>query len=275
MTSVRRSAPIRRTRMLCSVVLLAILLGASTSRAFDSEARLAEGAAAYQSALVEPSRDARLAGFDRARRLFASLVESGIETPSLYVNLGNAALQSEDRGTAILAYRRALALDPDQLAARQNLESVRAELPAWLPRPETETGFGGFLDERSWPRSARSRMAALVFLAAAFAWALAVRRPAGPWRALALIGGVLWILLLGSLLAGGQGAGAAEAVVTADAVAARTADSSLATRALPEPLPAGTEVAWLEARGDWARIRLANGRDVWVRSSALTRIEEP
>ena len=47
-----------------------------------------------------------------------------------------------------------------------------------------------------------------------------------------------------------------------------------AALAFPDPLPQGVEVERLEVRGDFARVRLANGRDVWVRGSSVTPIDD-
>ena len=62
-------------------------------------------------------------------------------------------------------------------------------------------------------------------------------------------------------------------MIVVDETPARSADSSLAPLAFPEPLPAGTEVHVAEARSPWARVRLANGRDAWVQESSVTRVE--
>ena len=48
----------------------------------------------------------------------------------------------------------------------------------------------------------------------------------------------------------------------------------LARLAFPDPLPQGVEALRLETRGDFARIRLANGRDVWVRNGSLTPVAD-
>jgi hypothetical protein len=63
------------------------------------------------------------------------------------------------------------------------------------------------------------------------------------------------------------------AVLTAAETPARSSDSARAPLAFPDPLPQGVEVERLEVRGDFARVRLANGRDVWVRSSSVTPVE--
>ncbi len=232
----------------------------AASARLDREARLEQGLADYAAALREADRGERLARFARAERAFASL----------WTNLGNAALQAGHVGRAVLAYHRALRLDPDANAARQNLAHVRSRLPAWVPRPADTEGLASGLDPRRVPAATRLLGAGLAFAVSALFALLYVRRGEGAWRALAGLAAVVWLLVLASLLVGG-GAGQADlAVVTADEVQARSADSSLAPLALPEPLPSGTEVRRLELRGDWARVRLANGRDVWVRASSVT-----
>ena len=256
---------------LLGLVSLALLMAGQAS-ALDREARLAEASEAYGAALAELDRDARLAGFAQAQRGFASLVEDGVATAPLFVNLGNAALQAQDRGTAVLAYHRALQIDPDDPTARQNLEYARGRLPGWVPRPEDAEGFRGFFDDRLLPSAWRVRGAAIAFLAMAIAAVFSVRERPGAWRGAAVFSGVVWVLLLGSTFVGGASTRPLAVLIAAE-TEARSADSALAPRALPEPLPAGVEVDLLEERQGWARVRLANGRDVWVRRSNVARVD--
>ncbi|MCA9506382.1 MAG: BatD family protein [Myxococcales bacterium] len=247
---------------------------AATDEALTS-ARLAEALDAYQSAMAEPERDARLARFARAEAAFAALVADGWESAALQTNLGNAALQAEHPGRAVLAYHRALALDPDARAARQNLAYARGLLPAWVPRPPETTGLAALRIDRRVPASSRALAAAVCFALAAGGLALSVRRREGAWRGLALVAAIAWGLLLASIVVEAhdrERSGRSHAVVMVDDVPARSADSPLAPLALPDPLPAGVEVELLEERGDWARARLANGRDVWLRASSLERV---
>lgn len=262
-----------RSLLSLGLVGWALFVFALPALALDREARLAEASAAYATALTEPDRDARLAGFARAQRGFASLVEDGVATAPLFVALGNAALQAQDAGTAVLAYHRALRLDPDERAARQNLEHVRGRLPSWVPRPDDAEGFRGLFDERLLPRVWRVRGAAIAFLLAALALVLSVRERPGAWRGVAVSGFVVWGLLLVSTFAGREGDRSLAVLVAAE-TEARSADSALAPRALPEALPSGVEVALLEERDGWARVRLANGRDVWVRRSHVARVDQ-
>ena len=86
-------------------------------------------------------RHLRLEKFARAEQLFRQLIEGDAQQPpihnvELYVNIGNAALQAERLGPAIAAYRRALALVPQQAQAQQNLAYARSLLPDWIRREE-------------------------------------------------------------------------------------------------------------------------------------------
>jgi tetratricopeptide (TPR) repeat protein len=228
---------------------------------------------AYTLALNTEARDARSEEFRRAERLFARVVESGVESPDLYTNLGNAALQAEHLGSAVLAYRRALGLDPDHARARQNLEHARSLLPDWVPRPEPGGIFDSFFFwHRTLSSSERSIAAGFCFALAALLVAAAIRLRQPVLRNLALLPGVVWVALVASLLLDPATSAADLAVLTADEVVARAADSALAPSPFPAPLPGGVEVRILEERSPWVRIRLVNGRDAWVAGSSLSRV---
>jgi hypothetical protein len=259
------------------IVLFAFLAVAPFARAepesFDSRARLDRALSQYAVALEETNRDARLAIFARVEVGFASLAERGSHNAALQTNIGNAALQAEHLGQAVLAYHRALLLDPNATTARQNLVHVRTLMPSWLPRPAASESVDALHFYRSVPTTLRFDLAAGCFLLVAVSLALSVRRRDGGWRGLAFIAASAWLLLLSSVVFDSQNQKANAAVITTDETLARSADSRLAALALPEPLPEGAEVEILEERAQWARIRLHNGRDVWVRGSAVTRVD--
>ena len=189
------------------------------------------------------------------------------------MNLGNAALQAQHPGQAVLAYHRALRLSADATTARQNLTHVRSRLPSWVPRPETAAGAQTMLFYRQINRETRSLLAAICFAGMATCVALTVRRREGAWRGLAILMGVGWGIGIASLVYDAASAEDNRAVLIADEVLARSADSSLAPLALPDPLPAGVEVDLLEQRNEWTRVRLFNGREIWVKSSSVERVE--
>ncbi|NUQ62553.1 MAG: hypothetical protein HUU20_08695 [Pirellulales bacterium] len=263
-----------------ALALLLSALGLANALAASSEPLLDEAVREYQGALDSPDRDQRLAKFRRAELLFSRLVAGDyegspgpIQNADLYVNLGNAALGAERLGPAILAYRRALALDPNQHRAEQNLEHARTLLPEWVPRPERSgllTTFFAWIDRLS--SGELQLLAAIAFLLAIVGVASSIRWRQPIARNLAVIPGVLWISLLSVLLYRSFGNPNDAAVVIVPEVIARSADSTGAPARLPQPLPSGTEVRVLETRDDWARVRLFDGRDAWLPRSAVERI---
>ncbi len=112
--------------------------------AATAEEILNQAVTAYTQAQAARHRDQRLAGFRQAQQRFEHAINQNIPSAELYTNLGNAALQAERPGSAILAYRRALVLDPDQMRAQQNLRHARTLLPAWVPRPRPEGALESF-----------------------------------------------------------------------------------------------------------------------------------
>ena len=254
------------------VALLPWILGGLSVWAVDPRDTLESAVHEYQGALNSTGADIRIERFKRAQRLFAQVIEERrIENADLYANFGNAALQARDIGKAILAYRRALAVQPGHRRARQNLDHARELLPDWVPRPKGQTLFDTFFFWQSTlSRSARSLAAALSFALAGILIALAVRWR-WPWaRNTAVLPLLIW-LGIGGLPFWTRG-NSGDAVITAREVTAQSAESSGAPARFSEPLPGGTEVQILEQRDPWAQIRLADSRTAWVRASTLTPI---
>ncbi len=264
----RSASPIAAAALAIALLLAPL---AATAGADANASTLEQALAAYRSAQENASPADRTAAFARAERLFAAAAAEGNAGPELWTNLGTAALQAEHLGTAILAYRRALALDPDHRHALQNLTHARGLLPAWVPRPEG----GGMLDSLlAWEHalSARERRgaAALAFLVAAAMIGGALAGGSGALRLLAVFPLIVWALLFASdTFAAAERGG----VLTAPDTIARAADSRNAPARFAEPLPAGTEVTIAEARGEWARVVLANGRDAWVSAAAVETVD--
>jgi tetratricopeptide (TPR) repeat protein len=264
------------TRPAALLLVLALAAAASAAPAATPESRAQEAVETYTRALDTVDRDARLAAFQQARRLFADVAAAGARSAELYTNLGNAALLSEDLGGAVLSYRRALRLDPAHPRALQNLDHARGLLPSWVPRPEPP----GLLDSfffwhRTLPSSTRALAAALCFAAGALLVAAGIRWNRSALRTAALLPGLVWLGLVGSLAIEALPSDGRAAVVTASEAVARSADSALAPAAEAEPLPGGTEVEIVGGRPPWLRVRLANGRNVWLPESSVTPIAPP
>jgi tetratricopeptide (TPR) repeat protein len=231
---------------------------------------LEQALAAYREAQATSAQAERPAAFARAERLFSAAATGGASA-DLWTNVGTAALQAEHLGSAILAYRRALALDPDHRHAQQNLAHARTLLPAWVPRPES----GGFLDSLvAWQHAMspgeRRGAAALAFFAGAAMLGAALAGGSTALRVFSIVPWIAWALLLTSGLAD---TGAKSWVIAGAEAVARAADSRNAPARFAEALPAGTEVTIAETRGEWTRIVLADGRDAWVATGSVAVVD--
>jgi len=247
-------------------VLVVLILAASATRA--SAGPLETGRDAYQQALGVTDASARKAAFTRAAVALGEAAQLTPDRPELLADWGNAALGAGDVGSATLAYRRALVLDPGNARAKQNLGWLRnRESPTLRP-----TG-GGAADTlfffRDWSRGRR-------LLVGAFAFAIAVLLVV-PWSGkrrrglglLAILPAIVWLAMVLSVVFEDRHA---DDAVVMDAVVLRAADSAGAPAALGTPLPRGTEVTIVETRDTWRKLRVANGTVGWVPSGAIQRI---
>lgn len=244
--------------------------------ALTAEVALQNALKAYGDAQGATDRPTRIAGFRRAERLFAAAAELGNAGADLWVNLGNAALQGERLGPTILAYRRALAADPNHTRAARNLEHARSLLPAWVPRPES----AGVLDSLFFWRTAlatgeRAAIAAVLFLIAGCCGGVFLWQGRAAARGAGILASLLWLGVAGSVLADWGERDEDFGVMTASAAIGRASDSENAAARFPEPLPGGVEVQILETRNNWSRVRLAAGADAWVRASSVEPVRYP
>ena len=229
------------------------------------------GRRVYGQALEEqdPVRRARLfAEAERALREAAAVRP----TPELVTDWGNAALGAGDSGRATLAFRRALALQPNHERAAKNLGWLRDRAPPWLPRPAS----GGALDSLLFWRDLLSVSQRYWIAAGAFALAVLLLTP---WptrrmrllRRMSVVPIAVWVVAFGSALLSERALPGG--VVVIDGTGLRSADSTGAGLAFAHPLPAGAEVTILEARDGWLRIALADGTPGWVRASSVAPVQ--
>ena len=257
--------------VLVVVASLSGLTPESHAATLDGPDELDAARSAYAAALDESAPTARQRRFADAQRRYGQLANAHPTAPELLADWGNAAVGAGDTGTAVLAYRRALLLEPGHDRAMRNLTTLRSSLPDWLPRPQSATAIDSLL---FW-RSLLSSSGQLLLGGALFALGILLLAPwPGPGRRPMRSGGLACLALCAvvttfALLTPNP---ANEAVVIADETTLHTADSRGAPALLPTPLPAGTEVTILEHRDSWTRISLADGADGWVTAASIDRI---
>ncbi len=269
-------------RRLATLILLLALVGHVTTPGHagstETEAVLQRATAAYTEAMEIRDRDQRLQAFLVAEQLYRQIMAGAdqfapVHNAPLYVNLGNAALQAERIGPAIVAYRRALLLDPAHQQARQNLAYARAVLPEWS-RVESASGLADtlFVWRAIYSRPQILSLAAVCFLGAASLLSASFIRRQPLWRHLAIVPSLGWLVLVASIAAGHNDRLETEAVVISHELVMHAADSENSPRRLSSPLPSGAEVRIIREREQWAEIEVSGGRTGWVLNSGLERV---
>lgn len=253
--------------------ILSILLAVAASSELPAHERLAlvvEGLKAFdegtQLSLQNPAGAAER--YRQAADVWTRVVDSGVVNGKLYYNLGNAHLRLGRIGKAIIAYRRAQRLNPTDGRVVANLRSAR-NLSATHIEASAESVLIRKLFFWHFDTSIKGRaVAAEVFIGAAWLAlivGLFVRR-----RWLGSLGGtamVLGVVLIVSVAVQWRAeTSSPEGVLIANEVVVRKGNDESYQPQFNEPLSQGVEFRVLESRSEWYRIRLANGKEGWIRA---------
>jgi len=214
--------------------------------------------------------------YREAAMRFERIAEAGgIRNGKLYYNIGNTYFRMGDIGRAILYYRRAERLIPNDPNLRQNLSFARRKRLDKIEEAQ-RTKVLKTLFFWHYDLSARTRMGLFAFFFATL-WVCAsarlfARRTLLTWAI--AISAVLAVVLFGSLVVEelSNRRDVAGVILTPEVVA-RKGDSETYQPSFKDPLHAGTEFELLEDRGDWYHIELADGRRCWIpaRAAGLVR----
>ncbi len=215
--------------------------------------------------------------YEGAASKYGQALAQGVQSSSVYYNLGNAEYQSSRPARAVLAWERALKLDPGHGDARANLELVRGQLQDRIePLPE-------FWLVSLWSRWTRALPRTVLLAATGSAWMLLgaagvlliLGRPPGARR---LLRRTAWSLGAACLIFGGtlilreSGWGSApHAVILSDEVRVLAAPSDAGGLTL-FTIHAGTKVRVDESRAEWSEVVLADGRVGWIPTASMEMI---
>jgi tetratricopeptide (TPR) repeat protein len=194
--------------------------------------------------------------FEEARRGYEEAIKHGAHA-NAYFNQGNAFFRLKDAGRAVVAYERALLLQPNHPEAAANLKFVRSKTGAPVADEEWK--------EKAWRYIAQP---AAIWAGIGTAWigllVIGVAMLGRKSRTRLVLGVLLFVVGAGSVTALhlGQAELAKIAIVVAERSDARTEPADRA--ALAESLPAGSRVQVISAQGDWTYCSLPNGMRGWV-----------
>lgn len=208
--------------------------------------------------------------------IFTGLIEgdeetAGVRNARLYTNLGNAHMLLGETGRAVLAYRRALRLDPQDGAAQEGLAQARARVAQRVERSAQRQAAAALAFWRGLV-SASARFEVALWAWAALWVALTLRAVGVARRGMAWGGAAALVVCAGAgatlAIDAWSERSAPDAVVVDGPVTGRKGPDERAYEAsFTEPLRSGVEVVIAERRPGWARVRLADGRETWVPES--------
>jgi len=214
--------------------------------------------------------------YQKAAMRFEQIAREGpVRNGKLYYNIGNAYFRMGDIGRAILYYRRAVPLIPDDENLHQNLRYARSKCVDKIEEKQ-EAKVLRTLFFWHYDLSAKLRVVLLVGSLAVL-WTVAsiriFRRHASlSWAA--VVSAVVAGLFLGSLLVEAvTAARTTSGVILAAEVVARKGDGESYEPSFKTPLHAGTEFDVIEDRGDWHYVELHDGRRCWVPTRAVGLVQ--
>jgi len=262
-------------RNFLTVVVVSLLTAVVSEQAVaNKEAAAREAIDIYRTAQSLGDAERRREAFTRAANAFTELGDAqtsrGAGSAEALANSGTAYLQAEQTGQAVLAFRRALLLQPRHHRSRKTLAELRAALPAWVPAPAPTPDDSFFRWHQESTQQEREITMLVAFWLAAVIGALGIAFGITWLIWSSAVPAVVFVGALTSAMATYLAEDKMQGVITEPDTVARTADSRNASSRFVEPLPEGTEVSVEEMREFWTRVRLADGTTAWVRRGAVT-----
>ena len=223
---------------------------------------------------ANPGRAAEL--YRRSALYFERIAkEGGIRNGKLFYNIGNVYFRLGDIGRAILNYRRAEKLIPNDPNLVQNLDFARSRR---IDQIEIEEAAAIARILFFWHFDLPSRSRAIIFsICFVLIWVFAalrllIRRSGFSWTALGFAAAAA--LFLGSLVwESVDGRRNLAGVIVAEESIGRKGNSETYQPSFREPLHAGAEFVVREDRGEWLLVRLPDGRETWLLRKTVGLVE--
>lgn len=201
-----------------------------------------------------------------ALRLERIAQEGNIQNGKLFYNIGNAYFRVGDIGRAILNYRRAQQLIPNDVNLQQNISYTRSKRTDQIEEQQQKKILKTLLFWH-YDFSAKTRLSLFAICITVFCLFSSLRlfwKKSSFFWFIGFSMGIL-LLLLGSLSIQALGqSGNSSGVILTDEVIARKGNSETYEPSFEAPLHAGTEFDLIEKREDWYHINLPDGRKCWV-----------
>ena len=216
------------------------------------------------------------AEYATALERYNAILDRGLHSAALYYNLANTYFKTEQLGSAILYYNRALRIAPADEDIRHNMEYAEQmtkdsieEIPEFILTTWVRA-VRGALSSTAWS------VISLILLAAALAMALfyllAQRLTLRKMGFYTMVIAAL-LFILASLFAWSERemiVNSKEAIIMSSAVSIKSSPDRAATELFV--LHEGTKVSIGHEIAGWAEVRISDGRKGWVEQSRIEKI---
>ncbi len=245
---------------------------------------LAEAGDLYSRAIDVAKTDAAEANdlFTSSAAKYQLLVDSGIHNARLYRNFGNACLQCNQLGRAIVNYERARQFDSGDRQLEVNLEFANSLVKGQDSKPNSSTqvtsgdatSLESILQKLGTMNALLINMtgmsviiwtaviSSLLFWSFLTARALGYRFPMWRFAIVPLL--LLTTSLTSLILASTQAQDPANGIIVSDTLNLYAGDGDLFDVVLLVEAAQGHRVQILETRGDWTRVRTRRGQTGWL-----------
>lgn len=295
------SAVVKTVVVALVMVLVTARAGAAEMGRAEAEELFERGGEVFREGLAKAKEDypAAEALFLEAASVWRSVAAGrDVQNAQLEMNIGNASLLGGDVAGAVLAYRRALAVDGENEGAKAGLMAARRAagtqaLSEGVSGTSGEVedgggvrgtirqvghvlGEGGSQVARLLPSGVLMGVAVVCYVGVfvlLVVRSMSERRSVRRWSGRgAVVMGVVCVVSAMPVVLKEFSRERAVGVVVQAGVVARNGPAELYDAAFNETLRAGLEVEIDEERGEWVKVKLADGRDAWVRREVVERV---
>ena len=253
-------------RKLLRNMILGVLLGFSLSlSASTPDSLMAKANVAYDHQL-----------YDSAITIYQQVLKTGVVSPGLYYNLGNAYFRKKDVPSAILYYEKAKKLSPNDPDIIYNLNRANTMIVDKIDKVHELflkhwwNYFYNLFDADTWAVWSLVSFALLVLMVGIFV--LSHNRKT---RKISFFIGLLFVLL--TLISFGLASQRtyytqkqSEAIVFTPAVTVKSSPSANSVDLFV--VHEGTKIKIMDEVDDWVKIKIQNGSIGWLPMSALRKI---
>ena len=214
--------------------------------------------------------------YNKAIRLYESVITKGVEAPEIYFNLGNAYYKANNLAFAILNYERAVKLNPDNedfnfnlKLANQKIEDKISAAPE-LFLTQWKNGLVNLLTEKGW-----SELCILFIILSLIFFAIYVSVQKRGLKQLGFFSGT--VLIVSSIITFfiaqhkyNLTKNSDTAIITSAAITVTGSPNEKGTKLFI--LHEGAKVNIVQEDAGWVEIKIANGNVGWINKFELQKI---